>query len=217
MAQPFDVNLLNDKKVMSRYTAEEKALLRNYFAFSGGCFKKPMADSEYNNLVQGKVANLKLKEKALNKIGLDEDQLQEIPPIEIGGYVMNGSEVFGGPSGRYTNKYESSIIFFSDTQIYIYTYVLDMLSTSKKENCEEYFYKDVTNISTSEEDIEVNLTTTGGCNGKKIKNTKGTISEYYLKIVVPGDQMKLAVYNPDENFERAIKAAKNKLREKKDV
>ena len=116
-----------------------------------------------------------------------------------------------------SNKYESSILFFSDTQIYVYTYVLDMLSTSKKENCEEYFYKDVTNISSIEEDTEVNITTTGGCGGKSIKNTKGTISEYYLKITVPGDQMKLAVYNPDEAFERSIKAAKNKLREKKDV
>ncbi len=45
---------------------------------------------------------------------------------------------------------------FSDTQVYLYQYTLNMDEDSKKEITEEYSYKDVTSIATASDTVEKN-------------------------------------------------------------
>ena len=50
-----------------------------------------MTDDEYLSLVYKKRDSPNLKQKALSKIGLDDDELQEIPPIRFEGFTFKNA------------------------------------------------------------------------------------------------------------------------------
>jgi len=189
-------------------TAEQKKAI-GYFNPKGGCpggcieALTGMKDADYEQMVVAKLNSLNLKQKAIAKIGLDEDQLKEIPPIFFHGYHFidknNPSYRLGKDNRVRSSKYDATWLFFSGTQVYMYQYIFDMLEDWRKESTEEYFYKDITNFSTATETVSVN--------GKSV-----TVNQFQL--VVPGDKFYCSTTGvPDAD--RAINAMKQKLREKK--
>ena len=199
-----------------QFNNEQWELVTKYFSASQGCGKKPMSHQEYLNKVNAKVNSLNLFQKALNKIGLDEDELKEIPPIRITGFIFNDAKAVTGQGNKYTNLYEVTYLMFSATEVYVYSYIVDMLSGSNREKCDEYFYKDIVNITTVDETKEFPVVKMGGCGGKTATTTKETISISQLQVVVPGDKLYCAIvpeFNTD--LETKLKAVKAKIREKK--
>jgi hypothetical protein len=162
-------------------------------------------------MVMNKLNGVNLRQKALGKIGLDEDQLKEIPPVYLHGYNLDDAYMRIGKDGRLrSSKYDATWLFFSNTQVYMYSYIMDMASDSKKEKTEEYFYKDITNFSTSSESVSAAQTT--GCLGGKSKPQAREYNRFSL--VVPGDKFYCSISGvPDA--ENAVSAMKQKLREKK--
>ena len=62
---------------------DQKAVIR-YFCNEPACLsKKPMTDEEYDSMVLKVLNSNDYKQKALGKIGLDEDQVQEIEPVHF--------------------------------------------------------------------------------------------------------------------------------------
>lgn len=186
-------------------------LIGKYFKFQGGCLEKPLTDEEYLNIVQEDYVSRDLYKRALMKLGLDEEQVKEAQPIEFKYFVFNKNAQYG-PSGLYTNLYQVSWFFFSEKEMYIYSITLDILSLNAKEICEEYFYKDVTSVSSNLESIEV-ISQDKRCSG--VKNVYGVKEFSSLKVVVPGDQLILAIENNTETEEK-IHSIKQILRKKKD-
>jgi len=189
----------------------------------GGCFGgkgeeiKIMSVSDYKSLVNSQIASLGIKAKALKKLGIDEDQVTEIPPVEFRGFDFSAEEYKSGC----TNLYEVTWLFFSADQLFVYSIEIDMISNTKKERTEEYFYKDVTNFSSSTESIEkteeVVETTKGGCGSPPVTNysqKKSVLDTAMFKIVVPGEAFTCAMEANDE-IEKRIQGMKQKLREKK--
>ena len=168
----------------------------------GGCLEAMFGvkDEVYDSMLKETLNSLDFKKFEINKIGLDEDELQEIAPIYFHGYEHDGARWRIGKDGRLrTSKYSATWLFFSGTQVYAYQYILDMASNDKKERTEEYFYKDVTNFSTTTETVGEG-------------NQKREINEF--AIIVPGDRFKCSISGvPDAD--RSISAMKQKLREKK--
>lgn len=196
------LNTLN----LSGKTAEQKKILKKYF-FASGCIGSltAMKDEAYDELVKQRVASIGSKAKALSKIGLDESQINEINPINFSGYNFDG-EYYAklGKDGKLrSSKYQITWIFCSATQVYVYISTFDMTEDSKKEQTEEYFYKDITNFSTTTETVEYYQGLS--------KRTKD-VSRF--AIVVPGDKLYCSMQGTQEN-ERAVQAMKQKLREKK--
>ena len=182
-----------------------------YFTASG-CIAglSRMKDDVFDQMVTTKLNDLNLKQKALGKIGLDEDQLKEIPPVYLHGFNFDDAYMRIGKDGRLrSSKYDATWLFFSSTQMYMYSYTMDMASDSKKETTEEYFYKDITNFSTASE--SVSAPQTSGCFG----NAKPKASEYNkFTLVVPGDKFSCSISGVSD-AENSINAMKQKLREKK--
>ena len=89
----------------------------------------------------------------------------------------------------------------------MYQVILDTISNSKKERTEEYFYKDITNFSTSSESYDV--FTFKGCSGTP-KATQIDVQRFGL--IVPGDKFTCGTYG---DIDQQVKAMKSKLREKK--
>lgn len=134
--------------------------------------KKIVTDAEYDASVASMLDNI--QERALNKLGVDEDEVKEITPISFDGYVYEGATaVKRGKDGLWrTNKYESVMLFFSEHEVHCYTYSFDTISQKHTEATDVYFYRDVVSVSTASDSVRVlgenidyecfKLTTTGG-------------------------------------------------------
>ena len=208
-----------DKKQLAKYlkgkTPEQKKVIKYFVGMDGGCLSKGMADSEYDAMVMAAVDALNLKARALDKIGLDESEVNEIAPVNFSSYCYDGN-VFTrvGKSDDYirSSAYQVSWIFFSATQVYLYQYTLNMDDNSKKETTEEYFYKDVVNFNTASETKDVVKQKTNCLGGVKNEHVNREYERF--SIIVPGDKFYCSLRKTDE-IEAAIKGMKALLREKK--
>ena len=166
-----------------------------------------MSDDEYSSLVKSTRDSLRLREKALSKIGLDEDELKEVPPACLEGYVFEKAWAKQKAGGKWvSSSYQVAWIFCSATQIYIYRCTFCLDESKKAESTDEFFYKDVTSVSTSSDYETV-----------KNKNKDGKemeVESHKFVMVVPGDKLYVSLDGVD-NAESIIQAMKQKLREKK--
>jgi hypothetical protein len=170
-----------------------------------GCMTKTISDEEYLQMVRAKRDAMNFKKKALDKIGLDEDEVSEIPPAMFEGFVYKNAYAKQNASGKWVSSaYQVSWVFFSSTQVYLYSYTFKMDEDKKNERTDEFFYKDVTSFSTlSESDTAHGLG----------RNTFEVTSEQFA-MVVPGDKLCLAM-GDIQDADAIIQAMKQKLREKK--
>lgn len=183
---------------------DEQTKTIEYFC-KEGCMTNTISDEEYLDMVRRKRDSMNFKQKALSKIGLDEDEVSEIPPAMFEGFVYKNAYAKQNASGKWVSSaYQVSWIFFSSTQVYLYSYTFNMDEDKKNERTDEFFYKDVTSFSTlSESD------TAHGLGGKRFAVT----SEQFA-MVVPGDKLFMAM-GDNQNADAIIQGMKQKLREKK--
>ena len=192
-----------------------------------GCLKpKDWNIDDYCAHVQYKIDALDLKQRALDKIGLDESQISEIPPIYLSSFVR-GSDLYIKTNEDYskyvTNKYSVTWIFFSATQLYTYTYIFDSTSDNAVEYTRDFFYSDVTCIRTEHEVEEVIYEAKkkgclaflksifGSKDAKYIHNNRHWDT---LQITVPSDAYSFCC-RTTPTLEQSIQAAKAMIREKK--
>ena len=192
-----------DQKVVIRYFCNDPACLS----------KKPISDAEYDQMVLDVLNSNDYKQKALNKIGLDEDQVKEIEPVHFEGFQFDKQSLAKqGDDGKYrSSKYQVSWLFFSATQVYLYQNTFNMDEDGKKEATEAYFYKDITNFSTSSDTVE-----TPFYDKKKMKVVLQNVDSNRFAITVPGDKFYCSLEQNDYT-ERAIQGMKAMLREKKNA
>ena len=205
-----------------------------------GCFSKGKAHvglysgnelmtlDEYRAHVSRCIQNMDFKKKALERIGLDESQVSEIPPINASYFELKGDGVVtksmetdvAGVWKTVSNKYTVVWIFFSDTQIYTYQYTFDSISDNSYEFTRDFFYGDVTCIRTDHETVEkiIERKSFSGC-FKKSEESKFfhhnlEYSSFY--ITVPDDSYSFTCAMTD-TLEQSIQAAKAMIREKKNA
>lgn len=131
-----------------------------------------LTDEEYDSAVSSNLTDM--KSRALNKLGLDEDEVKEIDPIFFGGYAYKGASASkkGKDDLWRTNKYEAVMLFFSQDEVHCYTYHFSTTENKHTEETDVYFYKDIVSVSTASEHATINgnnidyesfkLTTAGG-------------------------------------------------------
>ena len=192
---------------------DQKAVIR-YFCNEPSCLsKKPITDEEYDQMVVAVLNANDYKRLALNKIGLDEDQVKEIEPVHFEGFVYDAQSLskLGKDNKFRSSKYQVSWLFFSANQLYLYQNTFNMDEDGKKEATEEYFYKDVTNFSTSSDTVE-----TPFYDPKQDKEILKNVDSNRFAITVPGDKFYCSL-EQNEYTERAIQGMKAMLREKKNA
>lgn len=216
------VELMKDKN-----DAEKKAIRYFYGIAEGGCFsKKYVTDDEYLSLVADQVGSLESrKAQALKKLGLDEDQVQEIPPVGFQGFAFLAGELKGieRDNVRFTENgkvvtatKELTWLFFGDEQIFVYKARVDMVDHAlRSEKTQEYFYKDVTAFSTESDSHKEKVPVfTKGCGSSTVEYKDRAVESEKFRIVVPGEVFTTAI-SPEDDNESKISAMKQKLREKK--
>ena len=158
-------------------------------------------DSQYDSEVSKGL--LGLKERALNKLGLDEDEVKEIDPITFSGYYYKGYDNFKeGADGLYrTNKYRAVFLFFAKSEVHIYSCVFNTTEDVKREETDVYFYRDIVSVATATEEIKFNEKTLYNSEFFKLTTSGGTTLDVSLRDV--------------DGAQRSINAMRALLREKK--
>ena len=198
-------------------SAEQKRVI-DYFTKQGCCAAfGVMKDEEYRALVRARRDTLGLSDqrKPLDKLGIDESQVNEIAPVCLQGYLVPKAFAKKTAAGSWvTSCYEVTWIFFGSHQIYLYIMSFNMDEDRKQEVTQEFFYKDVTAMSTasktysSEGDASERI--------KSVGDAKCEFEKLVFQITVPGEKLTVAM-DEDEvpDRERIVQAMKHKLREKK--
>lgn len=188
-----------------RGKTDEQRKVIEYFCKQEGCLSKNITDDEYMALVRKKRDSMNFRAKALNKIGLDEDEVNEIAPAMFEGFVFKNAYAKQKANGTWvSSSYQVSWVFFSSTQVYIYRHTFHMDEDKKNESTDEFFYKDVTSFSTSSESEVAH-----GLGDKKFE-----VESNKFCMVVPGDKLYVSMDGVADS-ESIIQAMKQKLREKK--
>ncbi len=200
--------LAQKKTLMKGATADQKSSIKYFIPDTGckGLFGK-VTDEQYDAIIKKMVAESNSYKRALDKIGLDEDELKEIPPVTLYGYESSKFSRITTAGWYRSNLYSITHIFFSSTQVYMYQLTLNSMKNEKKERTEEYFYKDITNFSTATDTIE--SFRASGCMGG-LSRVSTELQQFSL--IVPGDKFSAATFG---DIEQSVKAMKGKLREKK--
>lgn len=210
----YKKNTYNDSKwVKERIkgrTDSQKAVIR-YFCNEPACLaKSPISDAEYDEMVAQVINSCDFKQKALDKIGMDEDELKEIEPVHFEGYQFEDAFGKQGKDNKWrSSKYQLSWLFFSTNQLFLYQYTFNMDEDGKKEATEEYFYKDITNFSTSSDTVETSV-----YNAKTDKDELVNVNSNRFAITVPGDKFYCSLEQSDYT-EQSIRGMKSLLRDKK--
>jgi len=197
--------------------SEQQAIIKFFYGASGGCMSSGMTVEEYREKVRARLNGLDTKSMALRKLGIDEEEVQEIAPVTFEGYVFN-DKVDNLVARASTNSWVSSEymitwLFFGEREVFIYQYSFSMTSDSKKENTMQYFYQDVTNFTASSETYQKLVAESSGCMGNA-QYMQASANADEFKIVVPGDTLRCSM-TPTDSTDAAIRGMRNKLREMK--
>ena len=212
-------------KFFKNKSPNEQTALKYFYGIpvKEGCFNNTyVSDEEYIALVNEQVGSLESrKARALSKLGLDEEQVREIPPVFFQGWTSIQGDVKGIKNDLYkyteanrlvTPTRELTWIFFGNEQIFVYRTRIDSCDESlKSERTQEYFYKDITAFASASDSIRAKVS---GIVKKKLEFVDRTVENETFKIVVPGESFNCAL-SPEDDNESKISAMKQKLREKK--
>lgn len=161
----------------------------------------PMSDQDYDNIVESAIGS-NIDNVALNKLGIDSSEVQEAKPIYIRGYEFkNASNIKKGKDGIWrSNLYKLIAIYFSQSEIHVYTKIINSLREQRNEATDVYFYNDIVSISTSSET-------------EKILNF--TIDyESFVLTTKGGTKLSVAIKNTSD-IQRSVNAMRSLLRIKK--
>lgn len=192
-------------------TDDQIAVIRYFCNKPGFLWKKPMSDKQYDEMVIQILKRNDYRQKALNKIGLDESQVSEIEPVHFEGFQFdkNSFSKKGEDKKWRSSKYQITWLFFSSTQVFLYQNTFNLDEDGKKEQTEEYFYKDITNFSTSTDTVE-----TPEYDDEQKKTILVNVDTNRFALTVPGDKFYCSMEQNDYT-EAAIQGMKAMLRDKK--
>ena len=172
---------------------------------AGKTIEWPVSDADYDREIENYIANLETL--ALDKLGLDESEVNEIAPIILGGYEFDGVEkVKKGNDGKWrSNIYKVAVLFFSLNELHSYSMRFNTLQEEKNESTDVYFYQDVVSVSTSSLTFKV-----------KIDEQENTINNEAFKLTTKGGtSFSVNILKNQQYAQESVNAMRALLREKK--
>ena len=121
------------EQLMKGRTEEQKNALKYFYQYKGCIFGHLMTDQEYEQMVVKMINSTDWKKKALAKIGMEEEDVQEVRPIHFEGFdytPKHSLSLYGKDMKWRSSHYQISWVFCSATQVYVWQYTF---STTKAE------------------------------------------------------------------------------------
>lgn len=166
--------------------------------------KGKMTDAQYDASVKEQLKAM--EQRALDKLGIDIDEVKEIAPIVIDGYNYNDFTLYKkGKDGLWrTNMYKVIYLFFSQNEVHAYTCEFCTTEEQKKESTDVYFYQDIVSASTESSTATF-----------KLKNKDEKVQYESFKLTTSGGTSLLVSIRDSDHAQRSISAMRQLLRAKK--
>lgn len=175
-----------------------------YFQFSG----RP-TDEEIDADAARALADV--KKRALNKLGLDEDEVNLIAPLVVHGYyfkpIASGVQVKRGKDDVFrSSNYEGIVMFFSEHQLHSFKFQFSLTNSQEsREQTDEYFYRDVVSVATQSETFEVS----------DIKGDSQQVNFEQFRLTTTGGTSITSSIRDEGSVGRVISGARTLIRDKK--
>lgn len=154
-----------------------------------------------------------LHQKALNKLGLDAEEVRLIEPILVGGYFPGSlggpTQIKRGKDGELRSSVcEGVVIFFAEQELHSYKYQVSLTARGQENECTDvYFYRDVVSVSTS------SMSTAVVAVGETKQQT--WMKEIFRLTTSGGTAVECSMGSTDEDAGRQIQGARQLIRNKK--
>jgi hypothetical protein len=223
-------NEVTEVELLKNRNANEQLAIKYFQKIRiGGCFTaKYVSDKQHEKMIEDLIGDREQRRLiALKRLGLDEEQVQEIPPVSFEGYSRISDQVrglkkdyvaFTDENKVVTPTKELTWIFFGDDQIFVYKCRVDTVDNAlRSEETQEYFYKDITAFANQSESYTDKIPVLKqGCASSRIELEERVVEAERFRIVVPGEIFSCAISVEQDNSQK-ISAMKQKLREKKNA
>ncbi len=178
----------------------------------------------YDNFVSATLAKLDLKHRGINKLCIDESQIDDIKSEDDD--IASGVRSFAietinhkgryriGPDGKIrTEFYEVTWLYFTKDEILTYNVEFSLLDTASKiELTNEMFFKNIVTVSTGAQtvDIEINNNVVDNTEskenvisqlGKKKKEVATKVGRESFSLTVPGDKISFTYVSSEQSTE----------------
>ena len=164
-------------------------------------------DEDIDRQVRGVLSEL--KPRALEKLGLDADEVNLIDPIIVGGKLFGGrNQVRKGKDGVIRSSgCEGVVIFFGEQELHAYKYEVSLVTSNlTSDQTDVYFYRDVVSVSTKSDTIQVSI------DGVK---TQQIALELFKLTTSGGTTIECSTSATANTMERDIHGARQLIRNKK--
>ena len=226
----FDKSV-TEEELLKGKTEDQKTALKflRRIGDSAGCFKMTYVAPEAYMAIVSKNAALYDKNNAINALGIDEDQVQEIDPVCFQGFDLEAKTdrndavpkyLLYTNMGIFSSVYEVTWLFFGSEQMYVHRHLFDTTDETAVDQTEEYFYRDIISFTTENKSIQETVleqSEEGGCGSKEVKRnyTSKMVKSAKFKIGLPGESFRCSYNEGDGSVSSKVNAMKQKLREKK--
>ena len=160
-----------------------------------------------------------LKQRALEKLGIDEDEVNAATPISFWGYDFGKSplndKIFEGMKDTRGSDQvlrspiiRASFFFFSDKEVHYYYRISSLVSDTYIEGTDVFFYKYIVSVKTQTEEMPLYDRKTGN----EIPGQKVRFDSFSLRNA--GGETTSCTVRDVSTVENSVKAMRNLLREK---
>ena len=183
--------------------------------------KKLLTDAEYEELVCKKIESMNIGEVALERLGLDIDQVKEIHPIVLKDKVItkNSLIVYNRKDlSSHSSTQHVTYLYFTDEQLFVYKIQFDMCCNVQTEWAHEFFYQDICDIQSciSKNTLKINnnILKSNDIKDEAKDDFEIEYSTVTFNIVSSNSMIGFEIDGKNENID-SIQAMKQKIREKK--
>lgn len=170
------------------------------------------SDQEFDAEIEGALAGF--KERAMEKLGIDPEDVQYVDPVVIHGNRFPSPVAKRGKDNKIrTSNHTATALFFTEHQIHSYRWEFSLTNANQRnwDEEDEFFYSDLANV---------NITTESPSDTVNLVNNKEPINDVtyqVLQVKTTGGIGLRAAFSEDNGKEaqRAVKAARTLIREKK--
>jgi hypothetical protein len=172
-------------------------------------FADKPSDADIDSDAANAIADVQMR--ALNKLGLDLDEVKLIEPVIVHGFyyknIASGVQIKQGQDRVFrSSNYEGIALFFSEHQLHAYKFQFSLVSPDEyREQTDEYFYKDVVSVATQSETFKIN----------DVKGNSQQVNFEEFKLTTTGGTSITSSIRDEGSVSRVISGARNLIREKK--
>ena len=169
-----------------------------------------MTDSEIDAELRRYFEQQNIEAKALEKLGLSEDDEMEIEPISFYGYHFDGVNQVKIGSDNKARSSQARIVyfFFTKNEVYCYTHTVSLIENVYSEDTDTYFYSDIVSVSTVTSNGTVVLP------GAQQQQQRSYQYDSFKLTTTGGTSIQVSLYDKS-SMDRSINSMRNLIKTKK--